>query len=175
MLLAISSAVSQCDVSPKGATSDFVLVLDPTHLVGSYRSGNNRIDGMTNVLKNPHVGMILLVPGRGDMLRVNAASPSSATRRSWRAWPCMASSPRSRSASRLRRRTCTIPRSSSIRRIIRVELRSIGTLMTGGGNVRRRRLVGIQWIKVLRPGYGLWLAPFMSPPSQRRGSSNSRC
>jgi PPOX class probable FMN-dependent enzyme len=35
------------------------------------RPGNNRIDGMSNVIENPHVGMIFLVPGRGDTLRVN--------------------------------------------------------------------------------------------------------
>ena len=71
VLLATSSAAGQCDVSPKGDAPGFVLVLDPTHLVVPDRPGNNRTDGMTNVLENPHVGMIFLVPGRGDTLRVN--------------------------------------------------------------------------------------------------------
>jgi PPOX class probable FMN-dependent enzyme len=35
------------------------------------RPGNNRTDGLSNVLENPHIGMIFLVPGRGDTLRVN--------------------------------------------------------------------------------------------------------
>jgi uncharacterized protein len=71
VLLATSSAAGQCDVSPKGDAPGFVLVLDDTHLVVPDRPGNNRTDGLTNILENPHVGMIFLVPGRGDTLRVN--------------------------------------------------------------------------------------------------------
>jgi len=71
VLLATSNAAGQCDVSPKGDAPGFVLVLDDTHLVVPDRPGNNRTDGLTNVLENPHVGMIFLVPGRGDTLRVN--------------------------------------------------------------------------------------------------------
>lgn len=71
VLLATSNAAGQCDVSPKGDAPGFVLVLDDTHLVVPDRPGNARTDGFTNVLENPHVGMIFLVPGRGDTLRVN--------------------------------------------------------------------------------------------------------
>ncbi len=71
VLLATSNAAGQCDVSPKGDAPGFVLVLDDTHLVVPDRPGNNRTDGLTNVLDNPHVGIIFLVPGRGDTLRVN--------------------------------------------------------------------------------------------------------
>jgi len=71
VLLATSSAAGQCDVSPKGDAPGFVLVLDSTHLVVPDRPGNNRTDGLRNILENPHVGMIFLVPGRGDTLRVN--------------------------------------------------------------------------------------------------------
>jgi hypothetical protein len=35
------------------------------------RLGNNRIDGLTNIIENPHIGMIFLIPGREDTLRVN--------------------------------------------------------------------------------------------------------
>ena len=71
VLLATSNAAGQCDVSPKGDAPGFVLVLDDTHLVVPDRPGNNRTDGMTNILENPHIGVIFLVPGRGDTLRVN--------------------------------------------------------------------------------------------------------
>jgi len=71
VLLATSNAAGQCDVSPKGDTPGFVLVLDDAHLVVPDRPGNARIDGLTNILENPHIGMIFLVPGRGDTLRVN--------------------------------------------------------------------------------------------------------
>jgi hypothetical protein len=71
LLVATSNAAGQCDVSPKGDRPGFVLVLDETHLVVPDRPGNNRIDTLTNILENPHVGLIFLVPGRGDTLRVN--------------------------------------------------------------------------------------------------------
>ena len=71
VLLATSSAAGRCDVSPKGDAPGFVLVLDDTHLVVPDRIGNNRIDGLTNIVENPHVGMIFLIPGREDTLRVN--------------------------------------------------------------------------------------------------------
>lgn len=71
LLLATANAAGQCDVSPKGDVPGFVLVLDDTHLVIPDRPGNRRLDGMRNVLENPHVGLIFLVPGREDTLRVN--------------------------------------------------------------------------------------------------------
>ena len=71
LLLATSNAAGQCDVSPKGDAPGFVLVVDPTHLVIPDRPGNRRFDGMRNLLENPHVGLIFLVPGREETLRVN--------------------------------------------------------------------------------------------------------
>lgn len=38
------------------------------------RPGNRRVDGLRNILANPHVGLIYLVPGRGDTLRINGPS-----------------------------------------------------------------------------------------------------
>ncbi len=71
LLLATANAAGQCDVSPKGDAPGFVLVLDDCHLVIPDRPGNNRLDGMSNIVENPHVGMIFLVPGREETLRVN--------------------------------------------------------------------------------------------------------
>jgi hypothetical protein len=71
VLLATSNAAGRCDVSPKGDAPGFVLALDDRHLVVPDRIGNNRIDGLTNIMENPHVGMIFLIPGREDTLRVN--------------------------------------------------------------------------------------------------------
>lgn len=71
VLLATSNRAGRCDVSPKGDAPGFVMVLDDTHLVIPDRVGNNRIDGLTNIVENPHVGMIFLIPGREDTLRVN--------------------------------------------------------------------------------------------------------
>jgi PPOX class probable FMN-dependent enzyme len=71
LLLATSSAAGRCDVSPKGDAPGFVRVLDDRHLVIPDRPGNKRLDGMRNMVDNPHVGMIFLIPGREETLRVN--------------------------------------------------------------------------------------------------------
>jgi uncharacterized protein len=70
-LIATSAADGSCDVSPKGDPAGFTLVLDDTTIVIPERPGNRRGDGYRNVLSNPHVGLIYLVPGRGDTLRIN--------------------------------------------------------------------------------------------------------
>jgi hypothetical protein len=71
LLLATANAAGDCDVSPKGDAPGFVLVLDDRHLVIPDRPGNKRFDGLRNILQNPHVGLLFLVPGRGETLRVN--------------------------------------------------------------------------------------------------------
>lgn len=71
LLVATSAADGSCDVSPKGDPAGFVRVLDDTTLAIPERPGNRRVDGFRNMLTNPHVGLIFLVPGRTDTLRVN--------------------------------------------------------------------------------------------------------
>ena len=71
LLMATSDASGNCDVSPKGDAPGFVQVLDDRRLVIPERPGNKRFDGMFNVLSNGHVGLIFLVPGRQETLRVN--------------------------------------------------------------------------------------------------------
>jgi uncharacterized protein len=70
-LIATSSADGSCDVSPKGDPPGFVKVLDDAAIAIPDRPGNRRIDGYRNILANPHVGLIHLLPGRGDTLRIN--------------------------------------------------------------------------------------------------------
>ena len=69
--VATSGADGSCDVSPKGDPPGFTLVLDDTTIAIPERPGNRRADGFRNILTNPHVGLIYLVPGRGDTLRIN--------------------------------------------------------------------------------------------------------
>src|SRR5262247_411543 len=71
LLLGTADAEGRCDVSPKGDAPGFVRVLDDHHLVIPDRPGNKRLDGMRNILSNPHVGLIFLVPGNDFTLRVN--------------------------------------------------------------------------------------------------------
>lgn len=70
-VVATSGADGTCDVSPKGDPPGFVRVLDAATLAVPERPGNRRVDGYRNVLVNPHVGLIFVVPGRKDTLRVN--------------------------------------------------------------------------------------------------------
>jgi PPOX class probable FMN-dependent enzyme len=71
LLMATADADGRCDVSPKGDAPGFVLVLDDRRLVIPDRPGNRRLDGMQNLLTNPHIGLIFLVPGREETLRIN--------------------------------------------------------------------------------------------------------
>jgi PPOX class probable FMN-dependent enzyme len=71
VLIATSGSDGTCDVSPKGDAPGFVQVLDDRRIVIPDRPGNKRFDGMTNLLVNPHVGLIFLVPGREETLRIN--------------------------------------------------------------------------------------------------------
>lgn len=71
LLMATSGADGTCDVSPKGDRPGFVRILDDTRLVLPERNGNKRLDGLTNLLANPHVGLLFIVPGNDYTLRVN--------------------------------------------------------------------------------------------------------
>ena len=51
-----------------------MLVLDSKTLVLPERPGNRRADNLHNILENPHVGLLFIVPGRGDTLRINGAA-----------------------------------------------------------------------------------------------------
>jgi uncharacterized protein len=70
-LVATSGADGTCDVSPKGDPPGFTLVLDEQTIAIPERPGNRRADGFRNILGNPHVGLIFLVPGRKETLRIN--------------------------------------------------------------------------------------------------------
>jgi len=70
-MMATAAADGTCDVSPKGDPAGFTLVLDDRTIAIPDRRGNKRTDGFRNVLANPHVGLVYLIPGRGDTLRVN--------------------------------------------------------------------------------------------------------
>jgi PPOX class probable FMN-dependent enzyme len=70
-LIATSDADGNCDVSPKGDPVGFTKVLDRSTIAIPDRAGNRRVDGFTNILSNPHVGLIYFVPGRTDTLRIN--------------------------------------------------------------------------------------------------------
>lgn len=70
ILVASSDGAGAIDISPKGDPAGFVHVLDETTLAIPDRLGNHRADTFENVLKHPFVGVIFLIPGTKNTLRV---------------------------------------------------------------------------------------------------------
>jgi hypothetical protein len=70
-LIATADAQGRCDCSPRGGPPGFARVLDERRLVIPDYTGNRRQDSHTNILENPHVGLLFLLPGMGETLRVN--------------------------------------------------------------------------------------------------------
>ncbi|MFD7521775.1 MSMEG_1061 family FMN-dependent PPOX-type flavoprotein [Paenibacillus chitinolyticus] len=60
-----------CDVSPRGDAPGFVKVLDDHHLIIPERPGNRRMNTYRNILENPHIGLIFIIPGLEETLRIN--------------------------------------------------------------------------------------------------------
>lgn len=59
------------DCSPRGDVPGFVRIADPRTLLLPDRRGNNRIDSLRNVVRDPRVGLMFLIPGIGNAMRVN--------------------------------------------------------------------------------------------------------
>ncbi|HEY3596077.1 MAG TPA: pyridoxamine 5'-phosphate oxidase family protein [Paraburkholderia sp.] len=59
------------DCSPRGDAPGFVRIVDEHTLAIPDRVGNNRVDSLRNVIVEPHVGLLFIVPGVGETLRVN--------------------------------------------------------------------------------------------------------
>ncbi|MFJ4011276.1 MSMEG_1061 family FMN-dependent PPOX-type flavoprotein [Streptomyces sp. NPDC090026] len=73
-----ADAEGRADVTPRGGPAGFVSVLDERTLVIPDATGNKRLDTMHNVLQTARVGLLFLIPGRPDTLRVNGRACVSA-------------------------------------------------------------------------------------------------
>lgn len=71
VLIGTQGTEGGADVSPKGEDPGFVHVLDDATIAIPDRPGNNRLDGFQNILENPKVGLIFLIPGVDETLRIN--------------------------------------------------------------------------------------------------------
>lgn len=74
LVMSTADADGWPDASPKGDAPGFVTVEDEHHLLLPDRIGNNRVDGFKNLMTNPKIGLIFLVPGIDHTLRVNGAT-----------------------------------------------------------------------------------------------------
>ncbi len=70
LVLCSADATGRLDASPKGDPGGFVKILDDETLAIPDRPGNRRADTLSNIIENPNVAAIFLMPGRGETLRV---------------------------------------------------------------------------------------------------------
>lgn len=74
VLIASADAVGRMDISPKGDAPGFVKVIDEKTLLIPDRPGNQRFDTHRNILQNDHVGLIFMIPGKRETLRVSGTA-----------------------------------------------------------------------------------------------------
>jgi uncharacterized protein len=74
LVLATTDAEGNLDASPKGGNPGFVAIEDEVTLAIPDRKGNKLVFSLQNILANPHVGLIFIIPGTGETLRVNGSA-----------------------------------------------------------------------------------------------------
>lgn len=70
VIVATKASKGLIDVSPKGDPAGFVEVYDDKTLIIPDRLGNHRVDGFQNLIEDPNIALLFIVPGHGDTLRV---------------------------------------------------------------------------------------------------------
>jgi PPOX class probable FMN-dependent enzyme len=71
VLIGSSDGKGNADVTPKGDKPGFAAILDDNTIAIPDRPGNNRLDTLENIVANPAVGLLFLIPGMNETLRVN--------------------------------------------------------------------------------------------------------
>lgn len=74
VLIATVGPDGAADVSPRGGPSGFVKVIDETHLAITDLSGNNRLDTLENIVNTGQVGLLFVMPGHGETVRLNGTA-----------------------------------------------------------------------------------------------------
>jgi uncharacterized protein len=74
MCIGTQAPSGMADVSPRGDPPGFVKILDDTTLLIPDRPGNNRLDTLSNIMANPRVGLLFVIPGFDDTMRVNGTA-----------------------------------------------------------------------------------------------------
>lgn len=76
-VIGTQSADGRADVSPRGDPAGFVQVLDDQRIAIPERPGNKRLDTLTNILEKPAVGLLFMIPGFEETLRINGRATLS--------------------------------------------------------------------------------------------------
>lgn len=71
LCLSTQHANGTADVSPRGDPPGFVRIIDQHTIAIPDRPGNNRLDSLSNIISNPSVGILFMIPGFEDTLRIN--------------------------------------------------------------------------------------------------------
>ncbi|MCA0972614.1 pyridoxamine 5'-phosphate oxidase family protein [Halobacillus litoralis] len=79
--ISTSNESGHCDASPRGDGPGFAMILDSETLVLPERIGNKRMDSMLNLLENPGIGLLFMIPGVNETLRINGKAYISDDRR----------------------------------------------------------------------------------------------
>jgi PPOX class probable FMN-dependent enzyme len=90
-----TSSADGADVTPRGDHPGFVHILDDSTLAIPDWPGNNRLDSLTNVLANPAIGLLFLIPGVDETLRVNGNASISTDADLVRRWEANGRHPKS--------------------------------------------------------------------------------
>lgn len=71
VLLATADSDGRCDVSPRGGPPGFVKVVDDRHVAIPDLNGNNLVDSLRNIIANGHAGLLVVIPGQNETLRID--------------------------------------------------------------------------------------------------------
>jgi hypothetical protein len=74
LVILATSGPEGLDCSPRGDPPGFVRIRDPKTLLIPDRKGNNRVDSLRNIVRDPRVALLFLIPGIGNTMRVNGSA-----------------------------------------------------------------------------------------------------
>lgn len=73
-IISTSSVDGRMDCSPRGDYPGFIQIFDDETIAIPDRPGNNRLDSLSNLIENPNIGILSLIPGFGECLRINGTA-----------------------------------------------------------------------------------------------------
>jgi predicted pyridoxine 5'-phosphate oxidase superfamily flavin-nucleotide-binding protein len=111
VVLATSALSGAMDASPRGGAPGFVKVVDATTILLPDAPGNNRLDSFSNVVETGRIGLLFLIPGVDETLRINGISTLSTAANDLALCADERRMPKGRAPDhRCRKPTCTAPR-----------------------------------------------------------------